>query len=81
MDYNKLLGLALMGSSVFILVYYTTWIYILPMISPEHWIHTLFLSKDYAILIPSTLLYIAVALGSLLVSIILLKDANKKKSQ
>ena len=81
MDNNKFLGLILMGSGLFIFVYYTTWIYILPFISPEHWIHTLFLSKEYAILMPSTLLYVAVALGSLLVSIILLKDSNDKKNQ
>ncbi|KAI9182995.1 Dolichol phosphate-mannose biosynthesis regulatory protein [Blastocladiella emersonii ATCC 22665] len=52
--------------SVFILIaaivwlYYTTWVFVLPFVDADHFLHSFFLAREYAILLPTLLLVVGV---------------------
>eukprot|EP01113_Clastostelium_recurvatum_P006995 TRINITY_DN13219_c0_g1_i3.p1 TRINITY_DN13219_c0_g1~~TRINITY_DN13219_c0_g1_i3.p1 ORF type:complete len:105 (-),score=6.77 TRINITY_DN13219_c0_g1_i3:40-354(-) len=58
---DRLLGLACLLVSITVLVYYTTWVFIMPLLPPHHMLQAYFLPQMYAIYLPSALLVAGVA--------------------
>mmetsp|Transcript_1150 Transcript_1150/g.1863 ORF Transcript_1150/g.1863 Transcript_1150/m.1863 type:complete len:83 (-) Transcript_1150:32-280(-) len=78
---DKLIGLSLVGASVFIFLYYTTWVFVVPYLDKSNILNSWFPPHQYAIAIPATLLVFGIVLISLFVSYVFIKQSRKKKHQ
>jgi len=65
--------------SIFIFVYYTTWVFFLPFYDDNHPIQKYFLSIEYAQTIPFLLLALGIFAMSAFFGFIILKNQLKKK--
>lgn len=77
---DKLVGLALMGVSLAVFVYYSLWVVVTPFLEPSHWLQALFLDRFYAVAIPAGLILALVVFVFAFVSSVLAKSAKKKSS-
>ncbi|XP_043921259.1 dolichol phosphate-mannose biosynthesis regulatory protein [Protopterus annectens] len=50
---DQLVGVGLVGFSLCLFVYYTIWVIVLPFVDEEHVIHSYFLPRQFAVLIPA----------------------------
>ncbi|KAG9477812.1 hypothetical protein GDO78_013016, partial [Eleutherodactylus coqui] len=49
---DRLAGVGLVAFSAVLFLYYTVWVICLPFIDSEHVIHSFFLPREYAVLLP-----------------------------
>ncbi|KAJ3258564.1 Centrosomal protein of 83 kDa [Boothiomyces macroporosus] len=76
---DKIVGSTMMFISFIVFTYYSTWVFIVPFLTPDHYLHSLFLPYEWAIRIPVLLLVIGIALIGGFVSYVLSKSAKSKK--
>lgn len=62
-----------------VFTYYTAWVFVLPFVDEQNVLQRFFLSRDYAIKLPSLLLLIAALGVGLFVGNVLIKSAQKEK--
>lgn len=72
-------GMVTLAGAIF--AYYTVWVIILPFADKDHFIHSLFLPRLYAILLPvSAGVIVLLLLGGFIGYIMMKKDSKKKVS-
>ncbi|KAJ3275098.1 Centrosomal protein of 83 kDa [Terramyces sp. JEL0728] len=76
---DKIVGSIMMFISFFVFTYYSTWVFIVPFLAPDHYLHSLFLPYEWAIRIPVLLLVVGISLIGGFVSFVLSKSVKAKK--
>ncbi|OMJ71283.1 hypothetical protein SteCoe_30544 [Stentor coeruleus] len=74
---SKTVGNGLASLGVFIFLYYSTWIFIVPFADSSHWVHGYFIDKVWAVRIPQALL--AVGLFGILMLVLAVTICSKKQ--
>ncbi|KNE58384.1 hypothetical protein AMAG_03963 [Allomyces macrogynus ATCC 38327] len=62
-------------------LYYTAWVFLLPFADADHFLHALFLPREYAILIPTALLVVGVSGIAGFIALSVAKSNAKKKAK
>ena len=78
---DKLLGQFFMLLSSITLIYYTLWVIILPLIDSSHPVHSYFLPREYAIMIPVVLGIIVLVCVGIFICIVMYFEAEKKRDK
>eukprot|EP01040_Poterioochromonas_malhamensis_P004008 gene4008-4287_t len=78
---DKVIGSILVTLSIFIFVYYTFWVLILPFIEKKNVIYNYFLPQEYAIAIPAILLVTGIVVIGSFIGYVLIKESSKKKKK
>ncbi|WVQ69224.1 uncharacterized protein L199_007440 [Kwoniella botswanensis] len=78
---DKLLGGAMLFVAAFVLVYYTIWALLLPFISSDSTLHSLFPAREWAIKLPLFLLLSGISAIGLFFSRVALSEARKKAAK
>ncbi|KAJ3321603.1 Centrosomal protein of 83 kDa [Boothiomyces sp. JEL0866] len=76
---DKIVGSIMMFISFVVFTYYSTWVFIVPFLTPDHYLQSLFLPYEWAIRIPILLLVIGITFIGGFVSYVLSKSAKSKK--
>ncbi|KAM4019855.1 dolichol phosphate-mannose biosynthesis regulatory protein [Anomaloglossus baeobatrachus] len=79
---DRLAGAGLVAFSSVLFLYYTVWVICLPFIGSDHVIHSFFLPREYAVLLPLLAGLILLLLMGVFVTYVMWKSRSpKKKSQ
>ncbi|XP_056394927.1 dolichol phosphate-mannose biosynthesis regulatory protein isoform X2 [Hyla sarda] len=76
---DRLAGAGLVAFSAVLFLYYTLWVICLPFIDSDHVIHSFFLPREYAVLLPLSAGLILLLLMGVFVTFIMWKSRNPKK--
>ncbi|XP_060070067.1 dolichol phosphate-mannose biosynthesis regulatory protein-like [Ylistrum balloti] len=77
---DQALGWGLVGFSMSIFIYYTAWIIILPFIDEGQLIHSFFMPRIYALVIPLSSGVLGLLVIGLFVGVTMLKSTQKEKT-
>ena len=78
---DKLFGQSLMLFASLLLIYYTLWVIILPLIESSHYVHQYFLPRLYALIIPIILGLFALVFVGIFVCCVLCLEGTKEKDK
>ncbi|KAM5146176.1 dolichol phosphate-mannose biosynthesis regulatory protein [Mantella aurantiaca] len=78
---DRLAGIGLVTFSAVLFLYYTLWVICLPFIDSDHVIHSYFLPREYAVLLPLVAALILLLLMGIFVTFVMWKSRSPKKSQ
>ncbi|WWC59284.1 uncharacterized protein I303_101835 [Kwoniella dejecticola CBS 10117] len=78
---DKLLGGAMLFVAAFVFIYYTIWALLLPFISSDSSIHTLFPPREWAIKLPLLLLLSGITAVGLFFTKVMFSEARKKAAK
>ncbi|XP_040180741.1 dolichol phosphate-mannose biosynthesis regulatory protein [Rana temporaria] len=78
---DRLTGAGLVAFSTVLFIYYTVWVICLPFIDSDHVIHSYFLPREYAVLLPLVAALILLLLIGIFVTYVMWKSRSPKKSQ
>jgi dolichyl-phosphate mannosyltransferase polypeptide 2 regulatory subunit len=72
-----ILGTALLAIAIFVLSYYSAWVFVVPYLDSCHdWVQRYFLPRQYAVTLPAALLVVGLAAGATVFTIL----SKQKKS-
>ncbi|NP_001165179.1 dolichyl-phosphate mannosyltransferase polypeptide 2, regulatory subunit L homeolog [Xenopus laevis] len=76
---DRLAGAGLVVLSSIIFAYYTVWVILLPFIDNDHVIHSFFLPREYAVLLPLAVALVLLLFIGIFVTFIMWKSRSPKK--
>ncbi|XP_075690298.1 dolichol phosphate-mannose biosynthesis regulatory protein isoform X2 [Rhinoderma darwinii] len=76
---DRLAGAGLVAFSTVIFLYYTVWVIGLPFIDSDHVIHSFFLPREYAVLLPLTVGLMLLLFMGVFVTYFMWKSRSPKK--
>ncbi|KAF1947341.1 dolichol phosphate-mannose biosynthesis regulatory [Clathrospora elynae] len=75
---DRLVGLSMLIAATAIFVYYTVWTLFMPFVDDDHFAHTLFLPRVWAIRIPVILLLLGTTVVGSFASVVMIQSNRKK---
>lgn len=72
-------GCTLLGAAAFIFSYYTLWVVVTPFVDGEHPLHQYFPDRKWAIMIPTVLFVLVLAVSGTFVGNVMMQSAKKGK--
>nr|AFM90771.1 dolichol phosphate-mannose biosynthesis regulatory protein [Callorhinchus milii] len=81
MGVNQLVGMGLVGFSLLIFTYYTLWVIVLPFVDSTHVLHSYFLPRKYAVILPAVAgLVLVLCVGTFIVVVMWKNKKPAKKT-
>ncbi|XP_075435635.1 dolichol phosphate-mannose biosynthesis regulatory protein, partial [Ascaphus truei] len=77
---DRVAGAGLVALSALLCGYYTVWVICLPFIDGDHVIHTLFLPREYSVLLPLVAGLILVLSMGIFVTFVMWRSRSPKKT-
>ncbi|OAL06156.1 dolichol phosphate-mannose biosynthesis regulatory [Phaeosphaeriaceae sp. SRC1lsM3a] len=75
---DRLVGLSMLIAATSIFVYYTVWTLFMPFVDDDHFLHSFFLPREWAIRIPVILIILGSTVVGSFLSVVMIRSNRKK---
>ncbi|GCB75003.1 hypothetical protein scyTo_0018938, partial [Scyliorhinus torazame] len=76
---DQVVGMGLVGFSLVVFTYYTIWVIVLPFVDSSHILHSYFLAREYAVILPAVAGLLLVLLVGTFVAMVMWKNRKPAK--
>ncbi|KAF2823467.1 dolichol phosphate-mannose biosynthesis regulatory [Ophiobolus disseminans] len=76
--FDRLVGLSMLIAATSVFVYYTVWTLFMPFVDDDHFLHSLFLPREWAIRIPVILIILGSTVVGSFLSVVMIRSNRKK---
>ncbi|XP_069774394.1 dolichol phosphate-mannose biosynthesis regulatory protein isoform X1 [Narcine bancroftii] len=76
---DQLVGMGLVGFSLMLFTYYTIWVIVLPFVDSRHVLHSYFLPREYAVILPAVAGLLLVLLVGTFIAVVMWKNRKPTK--
>ncbi|XP_078281911.1 dolichol phosphate-mannose biosynthesis regulatory protein isoform X2 [Rhinoraja longicauda] len=76
---DQVVGMGLVGFSLILFTYYTIWVIVLPFVDGRHILHSYFLPREYAVILPAVAGLLLVLLVGTFIAVVMWKNRKPTK--
>ncbi|XP_043576465.1 dolichol phosphate-mannose biosynthesis regulatory protein isoform X2 [Chiloscyllium punctatum] len=76
---DQVVGMGLVGFSLVVFTYYTIWVIVLPFVDSSHILHSYFLPREYAVILPAVAGLLLVLLVGTFIAVVMWKSRKPAK--
>ncbi|XP_067826008.1 dolichol phosphate-mannose biosynthesis regulatory protein isoform X1 [Heptranchias perlo] len=76
---DQVVGMGLVGFSLLLFTYYTLWVIVLPFVDSSHILHSYFLPREYAVILPAVAGLMLVLLVGIFITVVMWKNRKPAK--